>query len=249
MFRLITITSTLLVALLCSAALLAAPISMERTTHYRSSAHDKEIFTKRAKKQIVIVLDPGHGGDDFGGASKAKPRTHEKFLCLSTAIMVKDHLQKNGYRVHLTRHNDSFLELQERVDLAHDKNSTIFVSLHYNTAPSADAQGIEVYYYDPKTTSKRTAESKKLAKLVLDGVVANAQTKSRGIKHGNFRVIRETKVPAILVEGGFLTNAAELKQLKSPTYLNKLAKGVAEGIDKYLQQQIALGKLNKTKAA
>jgi N-acetylmuramoyl-L-alanine amidase len=234
-----------LAAVCCGSALDAAPISMERTTHYRSAAKDKEILARRAKKQILILLDPGHGGDDFGGASKSKPRTHEKFLNLSTAIMVKDHLQKNGYRVQLTRSNDTFLELQERVDLAHDKNATIFVSLHYNTAPSADAQGIEVYYYDPKASSTRMTESKKLAQAVLDGVVASAQTKSRGIKHGNFRVIRETKTPAILVEGGFLTNPSELKQLKSPAYLNKLAKGVADGIDKYLQQQIALGKLTK----
>ena len=117
---------------------------------------------------------------------------------------------------------------------ANNQKSTLFVSLHFNSAPSKEADGIEVYYYRSPDNKERTENSRILAKDVLDNILEQTQAKSRGTKHGNFAVIRQTNMPAILVEGGFLTNDEEMQKIKDPSYLKKLAWGVALGIKDYL---------------
>ena len=187
------------------------------------------------KKSEVIVIDPGHGGEDFGTHSNSKPRYQEKSLNLATSMQLKAYLEQLGYQTIMTRKDDVFIELSERAQFANGKKPTLFVSVHYNSAPSKDADGVEVYYFQNDEDKKRVSESKKLAQSVLKGVIAQTQAKSRGIKHGNFAVIRETKMPAILIEGGFLTNDEEMEKIKNPAYIKQLAWGIAKGIDAYLQ--------------
>lgn len=193
----------------------------------------------RAVKPTIIVqkgfvlLDPGHGGQDVGTQSISKPRYQEKSLNLVTAKFAKDYLQQLGYRVEMTRQEDKFISLEKRAEMANEKQPDVFVSIHYNSAPSAQAQGIEVFFYQSKENKKRAAESKHLAQVILKSVLAETDAKSRGIKHGDYAVIRETDMPAILIEGGFVTNEEELERLKNPNYLKKLAWGIAKGVDEY----------------
>lgn len=193
---------------------------------------------RRARRAVIVFLDPGHGGADYGCYTKTKPKVYEKFLALSTAFLVRDKLRKMGYQVYLSRYSDEYPELLARVDAAQRRRASLYVALHYNSAPSTEARGIEVFYYDLKKPSMRTKESRRMARAVLSGVVQATGARSRGIKQGNFAVIRETRMPAILVEGGFLTNPEELKDLGNQKYMNLLSKGVAEGIDAYVQQAI-----------
>lgn len=186
-------------------------------------------------QQFRVIIDAGHGGEDYGTYSNSKPRQHEKYLTLATAFMVRDHLTKMGYQVIMTRTDDTFIELGDRVTFAGRKHGTLFVSLHYNSAPSKQAHGIEVFYYKPSKASNRTQQSNLLAEKILNRTLAATKAKSRGVKHGNFKVIRETGMPSVLVEGGFLTNEAELQKLKNPAYLNRIAKAVALGIDDYVK--------------
>lgn len=183
----------------------------------------------------LIVIDPGHGGEDQGTLSLIKPGYQEKFLTLVTSKMVRDFLQKMGYPVKLTRSEDIFIPLATRAKIANDAGASLFVSVHYNSAPSPDAHGIEVFYYKSETDTKRTNLSKELASFVLDEVILLTRAKSRGVKSGNYAVIRETNIPAILIEGGFLTNKGELEKIKDPEYLKQLAFGIAKGIDAYIQ--------------
>ena len=81
----------------------------------------------------------------------------------------------------------------------------------------------------------RTRASKRLANCILYGVVDQTEAISRGIKQGNFHVIRETEMPAVLVEGGFITNRDERGKLRERAYLDRLAFGIAQGIDKYMK--------------
>lgn len=185
-------------------------------------------------KKGLIVLDPGHGGKDFGTHSLKKPKYQEKFLTLSTAFLVRDYLEKMGYQVIMTRKEDKFIALDKRAEIANQLKPLIFVSLHYNFAASKEASGVEVYYYKTKETTERSKKSKQLADQVLKKILAATQAKSRGVKHGNFAVIRETEMPAILVEGGFLSNPEERDLIKSASYLKKLAWGIAQGIETYL---------------
>lgn len=189
-------------------------------------------------QNFSIVIDPGHGGHDIGTQSISKPRYLEKSLNLVTAKFVKDFLHQLGYQVLMTREDDKFVSLDKRAKLANDHNPVIFVSIHYNSAPSAEAEGVEVFFYQSKEDKERTIKSKRLAQFVLKNIIGETKAKSRGVKHGNFLVIRQTTMPAILVEGGFVTNEEEMQKLKDPTYLKRLAWGIVRGIEEYA------GKLN-----
>ena len=103
----------------------------------------------------------------------------------------------------LTRWRDVYTPLPKRVDIANQRSPSLFVSIHFNSSKVATAKGIEVFYHDSKQKLKRAENSKKLAANILDHLVAQTQAASRGVKRGNFHVIRETEMPAVLVEGGF----------------------------------------------
>lgn len=183
---------------------------------------------------FLIVVDPGHGGHDTGTQSISKPRYQEKSLNLVTANFVRGFLEQLGYQVFMTREEDVFISLDRRAQMANEKKPALFVSIHYNSAPSAEAQGVEVFFYPSKEQKERVLKSKRLAHAVLKNVLTHTKANSRGVKQANYAVIRETTMPAILVEGGFVTNEAELQNLKDPTYLKRLAWGIVEGIEEYL---------------
>lgn len=179
----------------------------------------------------MIIIDAGHGGGDKG----AKIRNlFEKKLTLRTAYLAKKHLEALGYRVVMTRARDIFIPLHARVRIANRRNEAIFISIHYNSAENPSAKGIEVYYYG-SNQSVRSVTSKKLARNLLNEVIKETKASSRGTKHGNYQVIRETKMTAVLIEGGFMTNAEERNLLKTQSYLEKIAKGIAFGLDAYLK--------------
>jgi N-acetylmuramoyl-L-alanine amidase len=186
--------------------------------------------TNRISKQL-IVLDAGHGGSDEGASMQS---CQEKRVALSTTLMTKKQLEALGYRVLLTRSRDIYLSLPRRVSIANKAQGALFVSIHYNASRSKAAQGIEVYYPSTKELWRSHA-SKRLANCILHYLLDETEALSRGVKEGNFHVIRETEMPAVLVEGGFITNQDERTLLKDRDYLNRIAKGIAQGIDKYLK--------------
>lgn len=190
------------------------------------------------KDTILIAIDAGHGGEDFGAQSTTTPRYQEKYLNLSAAKMLKHFLEEQGYKVMMTRMGDEFIALDKRADFANNQEATLFVSVHFNSAPAKEADGIEVYYYRSNQNKNRTENSMVLASSILNKVVESTQAKSRGTKHGNFAVIRQTTMPAVLVEGGFLTNDNEMQKIKDPAYLKKLAWGITRGIEDYLDKQL-----------
>ncbi len=183
------------------------------------------------KHMPLVVLDAGHGGFDLGACHHS---TEEKDLALSTTLILKRYLNEKGYRVILTRNRDIFVPLKERAHMANESKSRVFVSIHYNAAQSKQAKGIEVYYFN-KGEKLRIDSSKKLATDVLSKMLHHTKAPSRGVKHGNFLVIRETKMPAILVEGGFITHPDEVKSLNNREYREELARSIAEGVDHYFK--------------
>ena len=152
-----------------------------------------------------------------------------------TTLLVRKHLEELGYRVIMTRGKDVFIPLQRRVSIANKTKAVLFVSIHYNSAPSPEAHGIEVFYHGAGR-GKRSEESRKVASCVLKEMIDQTKALSRGVKVGNYHVLRETHMPAILIEGGFITNGIERSQLRDKAYLEKLSHGIASGIDKYLKR-------------
>ncbi len=178
----------------------------------------------------LVILDAGHGGTDEG----AKVRSFlEKKVTLLTTLLTKKHLEELGYRVILTRSRDSYISLPKRVQIANKAKASLFVSIHFNASKSTEAQGIEIFYYN-SDEMWRSRASQRLANCILYRVIDQTDGTSRGVKHGNFHVIRETDMPAVLIEGGFITNQAERNRLKDRSYLDRIAVGIAQGVDKYL---------------
>lgn len=189
-----------------------------------------------ARKLETIVVDAGHGGKDCGSIS-ARDCYEEKELTLETAQMISTCLNQLGYKTVMTRSQDAFVPLSTRAEIANSLDADLFVSIHYNYSPNSEAKGVEVYYYKEEKTppSSRIANSKTLGGIVLKKVVSQTGADSRGLKEANFAVIRETKMPAILVEAGFLSNPSERERVRDPKYQRQIARGIAQGVDQYLE--------------
>jgi len=184
------------------------------------------------KKSAKVVLDAGHGGKDPGAHSK-KEHYEEKQLTLVTTKLVQKYLEEMGYHVLLTRENDSFLELSARAEKANSAKADLFVSIHYNFCEAKEVEGIEIFYYQDAKNPGRVTASKKLGREVLSRIVKHTGAESRGVKPGNLAVVRETTMPAILIEGGFLSHAKERVKIQDSDYRCYLAWAIARGIDAY----------------
>ncbi len=240
MIKYIVFTTTLLLLITFSAYSYQPNDSIRRLPSRRYLNPDHFSMKKRPQysiKKILIVIDAGHGGDDLGTHSDSDPKYHEKSLNLITARALNDFLQKMGYQTLMTRSKDEFIPLQQRAEFANERRADLFVSVHYNSAPAKKAEGVEVFYYKSDENKNRSTTSRKLASAILTHVTKITGAKSRGVKHGNFAVIRETSMPAVLVEGGFLTNENEMDKIKEPSYVKNVAWGIARGIQTFLNDK------------
>jgi N-acetylmuramoyl-L-alanine amidase len=200
-------------------------------------AQSKEANSYKANifKKPLIILDAGHGGLDRGAKIK-NPYVEEKKLTLSAIRFTKKYLEQLGYKVVLTRAKDYYVPLTKRVELANNSNGEIFVSVHFNSCPNKTAHGIEIYFFNSTENKSRTKNSKSLATCVLSDICKSTNAKSRGIKKGQFCVIRETKMPAILIEAGFLTNPEERSNIRKLPYIEKISLGIVQGIENFIKK-------------
>lgn len=209
-----------------------ASVSKNRHRSYhgadKSSCSSATLSINQSTKPIIMI-DAGHGGTDEGAKVGS---CIEKKIALKLSQIVKQMLELRGYQVRMTRNKDEFISLPKRVELSQVVKAKLFLSFHCNSSPNPDAHGIEIFYHDSKDGFKQKS-SKRLASVALHHVLQHTGAHSRGVKRGNFHVIRETNMPAILVEIGFLTNSSEREKLKELTYLEKIAQGIASGVDRY----------------
>jgi N-acetylmuramoyl-L-alanine amidase len=176
---------------------------------------------------VYVVIDPGHGGKDPGAIGF---KINEKDVVLNLAKKLNDHLgQYEKAVVSLTRWDDRFLELSERAKFANDRNADLFISLH-NNAASASAHGFESFIY--VNAGATTARYQTILHEQVMNYLAQVGIHDRGKKRANYAVLRETKMPAILLENLFITNEKENKLLKDDAFLDNLAAAIAAGIAK-----------------
>ncbi|MBP3460753.1 MAG: N-acetylmuramoyl-L-alanine amidase [Lachnospiraceae bacterium] len=182
---------------------------------------------KELPADIVIVLDPGHGGEDEGCSWNG---VLEKDVNLQIAKAVQTKLNEKGYQVVLTRETDQAYTTEERVHLANSLNADIYVSIHQNSCETAEPQGMEVWYSE----NGKGEESERLAKLIQKYTGQSCDANMREISEtDSLYVIRESKMPSCLVETGFLSNPAERRNLTDPEYQEQIAEGIVQGIDLY----------------
>ncbi|MEH7300237.1 SH3 domain-containing protein [Neobacillus drentensis] len=176
-------------------------------------------------KNKTIVLDPGHGGGDNGttGASG----TLEKELTLRTARLLYDKLRAAGADVYLTRNSDSFIPLPSRVSTAQSYNADAFISLHYDSNLDRSVRGMTGYYYHNY--------QKSLADTLYASTVAQTKLKDRGVRFGDFHVVRENNQKAVLMELGYLSNPEEEMTVKSGVFQENAASGLFNGLARFFK--------------
>ena len=175
------------------------------------------------KKKVVI--DAGHGGSDAGAIGGG---TYEKDITLDVSKRVQDILSKQGFIVQMTRANDSYVSLQDRVAISEKFNPDIFVSIHVNSSVRPEITGVETHYYHQ--------ESLALAQTVHSSFASAVDSPNRGLFKSKFYVINHTTAPSILVEIGFISNSSERAQLVSEKRKQATAKAIAEGVQNYFKQ-------------
>lgn len=187
------------------------------------------LHNELCREDILVALDAGHGGEDEGSA---RDGVLEKTVNLQIVEAVEAQLTALGYQVILVREGDETLSLQERVQLANDAGAHIYVSIHQNACEEqvSDVSGIEVWY----NSGKADQGSKRLAQLIHSDLILYTQAADRElVEDESLYVIRETTMPACLVETGFLSNPTERTLLITPEYQTQIAEGIVSGIDLY----------------
>lgn len=183
------------------------------------------IFVPRAPSETVVVLDAGHGGTDPGAMREG---IQEKDITLGIIEKLKKILEAKGARIVLTRHDDTFVSLEDRTKITNQVGPNLFLSVHINSLEStSNICGIETYF--------QTELSRPLAERVHASLVAGLSAPDRNIRRARFYVINHTPVPAILAEVGYITNKAERDRLISSDYQEKVASALARGVMLYLQ--------------
>ncbi|GED32310.1 SH3 domain-containing protein [Brevibacillus centrosporus] len=181
----------------------------------------------------VIVVDAGHGGND-NGATGASFSTLEKTVNLQVALLLRYKLEAAGATVIMTRPDDRKLTLQQRVDVAVTNRADIFVSIHHNTHPNTATNGSIVFFYNQGNSSK-------LASLVQNELVKATSYKDLQSRFGDYFVLRENPVTAILAEIGFLSNYNEEIRVRSEKQQDLAAEGLYKGILQYFSSQNTQG--------
>jgi N-acetylmuramoyl-L-alanine amidase len=196
----------------------------------------------------TIVLDPGHGGFDKGALSAFGS---EKEYALDVARRLRSILVAKGFKVIMTRENDVFLPLELRARIANATRDSIFVSLHFNATSNREATGVEIFSLTPRGApstnddalalhflnmqagSPVDAQSFELSAIVYHSILGHLTEFDRGIKRARFAVLRQTKIPAILVEGGFLSETGDSKHVADAAWRTKYAEAICVGIENY----------------
>lgn len=181
----------------------------------------------------VLLLDPGHGGKDPGTVHDG---TLEKEIVLDICRRAIGHLEAVGYRVFLTRTDDRFIDLDERVAMVDRVRADLFVSVHVNANGRSDVMGLETYYKSNGDHGQTLVDrSKRLAEIVHSAVRTVVTTRDRGVRtdQRGLRVLRTNRVPAILAELGFVSNAQERALLESADYRERLARALAAGLARW----------------
>ena len=176
-------------------------------------------------KNKTIVVDPGHGGRDDG--TSGFRGTSEKDITIQTALLLSNKLKAAGANVVLTRSNDTYISLNSRVRTSHYYSADAFISIHYDSITDRSVRGTTGFYYH--------SYQKSLASTLHSAVVQYTNLKDRGVRYGDYHVLRENKQNAVLLELGYLSNPTEETLITSPQFQEKAASGIFQGLASYFK--------------
>ncbi|MES2659852.1 MAG: N-acetylmuramoyl-L-alanine amidase [Verrucomicrobiota bacterium] len=211
-----------------TAALAALFASCAAPSTGSSSGRDVYGHRPGPKGFKTVIIDAGHGGKD-SGATSSHTGQREKDLALDTAKRIANDLSRD-FKIIMMRGDDTFVDLDDRVVRANQYGGAILVSMHYNSGPSG-IRGPETYYW--------RVDSHGLAVRCQNAMagVSPAESGNRGLVRRRIRLTRNPEIPCLLLEGGYLSNAAESRLISEPAYRQKLATAIAGAI----RTQAAIG--------
>lgn len=203
---------------------------------------------KGAGKVETVVLDPGHGGTDSGTSG---PWGNEKTFALDVALTAREQLLRAGFKVEMTRSGDTDVSLEQRVALANRFSHAVFISIHFNSAPGGD--GVESYALAPEGVPSNAASENHvsatdtrwypgnandganvaLTAAVHAAILSRVSAFDRGVRHARFHVLRENKIPSVLVEAGFLNDPTEGAEIATNAYRQQLGRAIAQAVVSY----------------
>lgn len=203
---------------------------------------------KNAGPVRTVVLDAGHGGHDSGATGR---RGYEKEAALDVVLRAKRLLEAQGYTVRLTRSRDLFIPLEQRAAYANKFPDAIFVSVHFNKSSKGTASGIETFALAPRGVPSmdeqnfsysdlkqhpghaRDPENIALATALHSSMLRKMRLFDRGIKRARFVVIRDIRIPGVLLEGGFMNHPVDSKLIASQSFRESFAQAILEGVNRY----------------
>ncbi len=200
----------------------------KKSSYNKKRAYDYLELPNVKQNKFLVVIDPGHGGPDPGAIGIGGIK--ESDVVLEVSKTVQKLLSEKGVKVRLTRKNEVDLDLSPRVSFANNSNADIFVSIHANASRGKrrDINGLETFYY-------RGWRGRLLAKRIQKQILrVSPGSPDRGVKQGRFYVIKNTRMPAVLVEIGFLTGRLDARRLEKNNHRKRLAFAIAKGILEYL---------------
>jgi N-acetylmuramoyl-L-alanine amidase len=190
-------------------------------------------------RQKLIVIDIGHGGNDSGsiGNQDLPDELYEKDVNLEIGLKVKELLNQVGARYIFTRESDVAMSLYDRPALANDNGADIFISIHNNASEKSSPEGTEIYYYSKVNELGQNEEelygiySKYIAQCIQTKMAESLGTNDRGIKENQFlAVLNKTSMPAIVIEGAFMSNPSDLEKIRTPEYKQNYAYSLVKGL-------------------
>ena len=252
------------------------PVNQKAMKITADTAAASNKLSKKQKASKIIVLDPGHGGDDVGALSQNK-KLREKDIVLNVSKKTASLLKERGYKVLLTRSNDRFIKLRSRTSFANDKGAHLFISIHANAAPNKEKaksmNGIETFFLSPSRSERSmnaanlenkadTDEMNYFTKLsflnflnrekiiasnklaidiqagLLKSVRASYKVSDGGVREAPFWVLVGALMPAVLIEIGYISHPDESQKIANSKYQDRLAKGIADGVDEYFAKNL-----------
>ncbi len=196
----------------------------------------KEIRLNSVHKALPrsVMLDAGHGGQDAGAVAENEDGTikaMEKDFNLDIALRTRDLLEAQGVDVHMIRTEDVYVDFLRVGGIANDAGTTLFVSIHTNSALSSQAHGIETFGYLEAGSVSNGMTSERLSEIMLEEMIDKTGAYERGVKDGkSLAVINSTKMPATLVEIGFISNEEECDKMMTEEYRQRLAQAICDGV-------------------
>ncbi|WP_257138865.1 N-acetylmuramoyl-L-alanine amidase family protein [Bacillus toyonensis] len=197
------------------------------SVYFLLSSKAKGTINEDRNSEKVIIIDPGHGGNDPG--SIGPNGTREKDITLKTAKNIQKKLEEKGMTVILTREDDTFVPLKKRVAISQNKSADLFLSIHYDGFTTNDVKGVTTYYY-------KGLKEKALAETIHEHLFKHIQAKNRGVKSGDYHVLRENQKPSILLELGYITNPEDEERMNSQKFQADVASGVVSGVIEYFKK-------------